>query len=60
VAIGRVQPRPYLARGHEDRVVEVFGKFHHAVLLGKLPDILQDINDPESLHRGFPFQEQLV
>jgi hypothetical protein len=40
------------AGGDEDRVVELLGQLQHSVLFGKLPDILEDINDPVSLHDG--------
>ena len=53
-----VQPGADLTRRDEDRVVELFGQFRHAVLLGKLPDIPQNINDPIRLrHRALGVSE---
>src|SRR5688572_6739356 len=45
---------PDLAGSHEDRVVELLGQVKHTVLLRKLPDVLQNINNPVRLHDRSP------
>ncbi|MCB1401375.1 MAG: hypothetical protein KDJ81_00470, partial [Rhodobacteraceae bacterium] len=39
-----------LAGRDEDSIVKLFGKHNHTVLLGKLPDVLENINYPVGFH----------
>src|SRR5690606_18105480 len=50
------QSLPDFPYRHEDGVIEMLGQFQHALLLGKLPDIFQDINHPGSIHDAVPLR----